>query len=131
MTELGLSHSSFAVVAKGAKLDRTHGSTLRLSLNVAATVKLVFTRVRTGRRSKGSCRLQARTGPRCSIASNVGTITRSLASGKRTIAVSGVVGRTALAPGKYRLTVTARAGGRTVAGTVTFTIVTASGKGRS
>jgi Tol biopolymer transport system component/PKD repeat protein len=120
LSGLGLSHSSFAVVIKGAKFDRRHGSTLSLSLNVAATVKLSFARV--GRRSNGSCRLHARKGAHCSVYSGVGLITRSLSSGEHTIAVSGIVAGKALAPGTYRLTVTARAGGRTATGQLAFTI---------
>lgn len=126
LTGLRLSHASFAVVGKGAKFDRRHGSMLSLTVNVAANMKLSFARVQTGRRSNGSCRLHARKGARCSVYTTVGSITRSLSSGKHTIALSGIVGRKVLAPGSYRLTVTARAGGKTFTGHVTFTIVAAS-----
>jgi hypothetical protein len=130
LDRVALAKSRFAVVPKGKKPDATHGSTLSLRLNLAATVTLTFERVRAGRKVKGKCKPGARKGTRCTLQTPEGKLTRSVPPGTSRIALTGLVGSKRLAVGTHRLTVRAKgADGRaTAAKVLTFTIVKAKKK---
>ncbi|MEO9176103.1 MAG: choice-of-anchor Q domain-containing protein, partial [Gaiellales bacterium] len=120
LTKLALSKSRFAVTGKPSapptfRHGKAHGTTLRLKLSENATVRLSFL-VKTTVKKKGK---------RVIRYVSKGTLQRSLKAGSRTIAVSGWIGRKALAPGSYHLTVLATDGAknRSKLATLSFTIV--------
>lgn len=105
------------------------GSVLRLRLSESARVRLVFERRAQGKRVNGRClapiRARAKR-PNCVRFIAAGALTRpTLAAGARRIAITGRIGRRALRPGAYRLSVTAidAPGNRSAVRRVTFTIV--------
>jgi hypothetical protein len=104
-------------VTKARKLGRAKskvklGSSINWSVNRAATM-----RIRVERLTFGSKKVRRRA---------VGTIKKSAKKGKGTLKFRGLVSRKRLAPGSYRIVVTATAGGFTSASrTIKFTIVKA------
>lgn len=90
----------------------------RFSLSERARVLLVVDRLIPGRRRAGRCRPAARSGPRCTavVRRAVVTLTRG-ASRAATMRIPARLGGRRLAPGRYRITVTAKdpATGRTAA----------------
>lgn len=131
LDRVALTKSRFATVPKGKKPDATRGSSLSLRLNLPGTVTLTFERVRTGRKVKGKCKPGARKGSRCTLQTPDGTLTRELAAGTSSIALTGVLGTKTLAAGAHRLTVRAKGadGAITAAKILNFTIVKAKKKG--
>jgi hypothetical protein len=105
------------------------GSVLRLRLSESARVRLVFERRAKGRRVNRRCLAPTRARakrPNCVRFIRAGVLTRpTLAAGARRIPITGKVGRRALRPGAYRLSVTAvdAAGNRSAVRRVNFTIV--------
>ena len=94
-----------------AKSKVKFGSSINWSVNRAATMRIKVERLATG--SKKAKRWV-----------RVGTIKKSAKKGKGTLKFSGLVGKKRLAPGSYRLVVTATAGGFTSASrTIKFTVV--------
>ncbi len=128
LDRLKLSTARFAVVRKGRKPDRRHGATLALRLSAPATLRLAFARARPGRRVKGTCRPGARRGPRCTSYARARTTTRALPAGTSRVAITGRIGATALAPGRYRLTVSARTPDGRTSTSKRFTITIAKAK---
>jgi hypothetical protein len=130
LDRVALAKSRFATVPNGKKPDATHGSTLSLRLNLAATVTLTFERVRAGRKVKGKCKPGARKGTRCTLQTPEGKLTRPVPSGTSRIALTGLVGSKRLAVGTHRLTVRAKGvdGRITAAKVLNFTIVKAKKK---
>ena len=87
------------------------GSSINWSVNRAATMRIKVERLATGsKKAKRHVR--------------IGTIKKSAKKGKGALKFRGLVGKKRLAPGSYRVVVTATAGGRTTAArTIKFTVV--------
>jgi CSLREA domain-containing protein len=130
LTRVGLSAKRFAVsakpTAKSARRTRRvpHGTTIRLTLSEQATVRFTITHkvTRTCTVRKGRKKVRQR----CTKTVTAGTLTRrGLRTGARGVPFSGRIGRTALKPGAYRLTIigTDAAGNRSKPSTLALTIV--------
>lgn len=115
LSAVRLTPSSFAVRGRRA------GATLRFTLDRAATVRLQVDRQQPGIRVRGRCVAPGRraNGPRCTRWRSAGSRSITGRSGANSVRFDGRLGGRALAPGRYRLTLTP-AGGR--ATTVTFTV---------
>jgi hypothetical protein len=105
--------SRFAVKLKGhrPKHGVHYGAAVRFSLtNVAQVRATVFLKTR-GRKVGGSCKAQTsknRTAKKCTLWKKVGVAFTNVAgTGITTVRFSGVVGRHALKPGSYELTLVA------------------------
>jgi hypothetical protein len=102
------------------------GTTFRFRLDRAAQVRLGFERLFTGRRAGGRCVAPARANrgkPRCVRTAGRGAVTAAGRAGANAVGFRGRVGRRTLAPGRYRMRVTAVADGkRSPARTIVFTI---------
>jgi streptogramin lyase len=103
------------------------GTRIAFTLNFAATVELTIERRLAGRKRGGRCvkpTRSLRSAKRCVRYVERGTLTRRGAGGAQSVAFSGRIGRRALAPGSYRVTAVAKAGGRSsVPRRATFKIV--------
>jgi len=97
-----------------AGTGRGHGAVLRLTSSEAARLSIAIERVRPGRKVKTGGRAVCRTVARavrrgrCTLYVRVTTLTRLIGAGKKSVVLTGLVGRRRLAPGAYRLTITAR-----------------------
>ena len=113
ISKLSVTHKRFRVssksTAKSAK-SAPKGTTFRLKLSERATVTFSIRKVK----SKKS-----------TAAISSGTLKRKLKSGSRRVSFSGRIGRKALSPGNYKVTIRATdtAHNRSKKSTVTFTIV--------
>jgi glucose/arabinose dehydrogenase len=132
VTRLRMARRTFAVsrrpTAVVARQRTPQGSAFRFTLSERSVVTLRIDRRTTGRRSGRRClaasrRLRGR--PKCTHYVRVGALRRTLVAGRRSIAFSGRIGRTALSLGSYRTTVTAVDAARNTSRprTATFTIV--------
>lgn len=102
------------------------GTTVRLTLSAAARVEGALVRELPGRRAGKRCTATARRGARCTIRRAAGRVpASSFGAGAGSFAFGGRVGGRALAPGRYRLTLTAvGADGRRSAGkALAFTVL--------
>jgi hypothetical protein len=102
------------------------GTTIRVTLSQAATVRGALVRERPGRRLGGRCTPGARSGARCTLRRAAGTLpARALGAGAGSFAFAGRVAGRALAPGRYRLTLTATGadGRRSAPRTLAFTVL--------
>jgi hypothetical protein len=103
------------------------GTTFRFRLDRAAQVRLEFDQTTAGRRIRGACAkatVANRGKPRCSRVESRGTLTVAGRAGENAVRFRGRLGRRTLAPGRYRLRVTAVADGkRSAAVSLSFTIV--------
>jgi hypothetical protein len=105
------------------------GSRVRFRLSEKAAVRIAVERSLPGRRVGRRCKAptpKLRKRRRCTRFKHVGTLTRaSRPAGANSIPFSGRIGRRALAPGSYRVTVTATdpTGNRSKARRASFTIV--------
>jgi len=93
------------------------GTTIRFTLSAAADVRISFERKAAGRRSGGRCvkpKPRLRSKKRCTrwIERGKALTRKGLSAGTQKIAFSGRIGRKALKPGAYRLTVVASTAGR-------------------
>jgi hypothetical protein len=112
------------ISAKKAKV----GTTFRYSLSEAAKVKFVIALKSRGRRVGKACRKPSRkTRHRkaCTRFVKRGTLTRSGVAGANSLHFTGRIGRRALKPGRYRVTITAAdaAGNVSKAKTLSFKVV--------
>ncbi len=123
LSRVSLSHRAFRVgrarTAVSARRRRGRappiGTTFRFTLDAAAGVRIAFTRSAPGRRSGRRCVRSSRRlarARRCTRLVAAGALTRGERAGADAVAFSGRVRRRALAPGSYRATLTASAGGR-------------------
>jgi hypothetical protein len=108
---LRLSRRTFAVGSAptpvAAKVRK--GTTISYSLSEPARVAFKIERALAGRRSGGKCRKatrRLRKKRKCTRFKTAGTLRRSGAAGANRLAFSGRIGRRALRPGSYRLTIT-------------------------
>jgi hypothetical protein len=131
---LVLSHSRFGVgstpTARVAARRRSlpRGTTIRYALSEAGAATFAIDRAVAGRRVGHACRKPARTNRRhrrCTRYVHAGTLVRHAKAGTNALAFSGRIGRKALVPGRYRLTLTLRdpAGNVSRPRSLTFTIV--------
>jgi hypothetical protein len=121
---VSLTERRFAVSKKAtAKVARVaRGTTFRLQLSESATVKFVI----TYRTKSTKCPSHHGHRPRhCTRTIVAGTLTRKLQAGKRSVPFSGRIGRRALSPRSYTVTITGTdaAGNRSKPTTLSFTIV--------
>jgi glucose/arabinose dehydrogenase len=134
ISQLRMARAAFAVSPRSTaliarrRLRAPLGSAFRFTLSESSTVTLHVERRATGRRVGTRClaatrRLRRR--PACVRYLRAGTLTRTLAGGRRSVAFSGRIGRRALRAGRYRAIVTAIDGAGNVSRsrTVTFTIL--------
>jgi DNA-binding beta-propeller fold protein YncE len=120
-----------AVSARAAARRRPapRGSAFRFALSEQATARIAIERALPGRRVGTRCRKPSRTlqgRRRCTRYTRAGTLTRaSLQAGQNTVKFSGRIGRRALKPGRYRVTIIATdaAGNRSKPRRATFTVV--------
>jgi PKD domain len=104
------------------------GTTVRYAVSEAAVATFAIDRAVAGRRVGRTCRKATRANRRhrrCTRYVHAGTLTRHARAGADSLAFSGRIGRKALAPGSYRLTLTLRdpAGNASRPKSLTFTIV--------
>ena len=102
------------------------GTTFKLKLDRAAQLRFTFSQLVSGRRVGGRCVKATKTNrrkPRCDRSLAAGTLNVAGKAGANTVAFSGKLRGRALAPGSYRLLVTAQADGKTsAAAAIRFTI---------
>lgn len=136
VSKLTLLRTRFRVSAKptatsaAARRPTPTGTSFRFTLSERATVRFTIEKVLAGRRSGARCvkptrKLAKR--KRCDRYGAGASLTRrSLATGARSVAFSGRIGRKRLTAGRYRLTVLATdpAGNRSAVRRTTFTVVT-------
>ncbi|HWG08195.1 MAG TPA: hypothetical protein VN672_04215 [Solirubrobacteraceae bacterium] len=134
LTGLGESYSRFAIARARTRLTgqtastRHHaGATFVLTLDRAATVRVLFQLSVAGRRAGGSCKpasRKLRRKPRCALLRTVGALGRSAHEGSNEIPFTGRIGVRALRPGRYLALFTAsNAAGTSPRQSLRFTIV--------
>jgi hypothetical protein len=104
------------------------GTTFRFTLSEGASVKLAIAQRQPGRRVGKACRKPSRKNSkhkRCSRFVKKGTLTRTDKSGANSLHFTGRIGRRALKPGSYRVTITANdaAGNKSKPKTLSFRVV--------
>lgn len=114
----------------GSAAARRHkkGTTFRYTLSETATVKIVITQRRSGRRKGIRCvapRRSLRKKAKCTRFTRKGTLTRTSHQGPNSVGFSGRIGSKALSPGSYSATITATDAAKNTSGpkTISFTIV--------
>jgi hypothetical protein len=111
------------------------GTTFRFTLSEAASVKLAIAQKQPGRRVGKACRKPSRKnrGRRhCARFVKKGTLTRTGKAGANSVKFTGRVGRRALKPGSYRVTITATdaAGNKSKPKVLSFRVVRRATKNR-
>jgi Tol biopolymer transport system component len=115
-TRFRVGRAATKISAAAAKKRRLpgRGTTLRFTSSEAATLSIRIERVLPGRKAgkgrKRTCkpvRKRVKHG-RCTVFKKRATLTRHAGAGKGRVALSGRIGRRKMAPGRYRLTLTAR-----------------------
>ncbi len=101
----------------------THATTLRLTLNKAATVTFAVTKLRSGHKVKGRCRVNARRGKKCQVRVTLTRRRLKSPAGRHKFKLAFLH----LAPGRYTALIyaTDRAGRRSRTVRITFTILSA------
>ena len=125
---LSLARKTFAVAAAKRKAIVKRGTAVRFRLSEKAAVTMTVTRAIRGFRSGGRCVAKKPAGKkaaRCTIRRRIGSVKASGKPGANNIAFKGRISRRPLAPGSYRLAVTAvdAAGNRSKQATTSFKIV--------
>jgi hypothetical protein len=129
LAHLWLSPWRFRSASRGASVAVATGTTVRFRLSEAATVRLRAERPRSGRRRGGKCVAPRRARPtakRCTrFVAVKGRATATGKAGANRLRFRGRLGGRRLAPGRYRLVVTAidPAGNRSRAKRAGFTVV--------
>jgi hypothetical protein len=119
--------AAIAARVRRRRMPVSVGTAFRFTLDEAAAVTIAFARPVVGRVSRGRCvassrRLHSR--PRCTRFVGVGRLMRRLSAGRARVPFSGRIGRRALAPRRYRATLTPTAFGLTGASRrVSFDVV--------
>jgi hypothetical protein len=130
-SKVSLTNKVFAVgggnTAVSAKKTKT-GTTFRFNLSEDARVRFVIAQRLPGRRSGKACRKPSaknRGRRSCTRFVKRGTLVRTDKSGANSLKFTGRIGRRALKPGRYRVTITATdaAGNSSKPKTLSFTIV--------
>jgi hypothetical protein len=123
LSRVSLSAATFRVgsrptalsAAKARRRRPPVGTTFRFTLDEGATVRIAIERSASGRVSGRRCvkpTKRLRGHRRCTRYVKVGTLIRRAKRGADKVPFSGRIGRKALAPGRYRATLTATAGGK-------------------
>ncbi len=105
------------------------GTSFAYTLTEKANVTLTFTTRRAGRRTGGRCVAKTKRNAHdraCQLMVDVGTLTGSGKAGLNTVSFTGDIGRRALTPGAYVVTITAKASGIASSKTLGFTIAPAT-----
>jgi hypothetical protein len=129
LAQLWLSPWRFRSARRGASVAVATGTTVRFRLSEAASVRLRAERARSGRRRGGKCVAPRRARPtakRCTrFVAVKGRATATGKAGANRLRFRGRLGGRRLAPGRYRLVVTAidPAGNRSRAKRAGFTVV--------
>ena len=117
LSKLRLTNRTFRVGGRAtpviAQARARAGTTITFATSRAATASITFARLVAGYRAGRRC--VTRTKPRgrrrrCTLLQPAGTLVRQAKAGADTIAFTGRIGKRALRPGRYRLTITARIG---------------------
>jgi Tol biopolymer transport system component len=129
----GVAKARTAVSAAAAKRQPAipRGTVLRFTSSEAGRLSILVERARPGqkvRRGRAVVCKAVRRKPRrgaCTAYARTATLTRTLKAGRGSVALSGRIGARAMAPGTYRLTLTARdkAGNLSKAVRVSFTLL--------
>jgi hypothetical protein len=110
-SQVSVSPAAFHVAPRASALVARRvpaGTTIRYRLSEAATVRLAVERTLAGRRRGRACSRPTRALRRakpCLRFSRVGVLRRAGGAGANSVPFSGRIGRRALTPGHYRLTV--------------------------
>jgi hypothetical protein len=126
LTAVGQAHKSWAEKKRKRKHKVSIGTSFKFTLNEVARVKFTFTTTLKGRKVKHKCVVQTKHNkhaPKCSKTIIAGTMTVAGRAGPNTKPFSGKIGRHPLAPGAYKLTITATSGATHSSKTLKFTIV--------
>jgi CSLREA domain-containing protein len=133
VSSLSETDSVFAVSSRSTALhgvaSRRHhkGTVFAFTLNQAATVRIAIQALLLGRRAHGACRAPShklRHKPRCTRTHTLITLVRTGHAGRDLVAFTGRPAGKALAPGHYRIVVTAAdAAGTSAPRYLAFTIV--------
>jgi hypothetical protein len=129
LAQLWLSPWRFRAASRSASVAVSTGTTVRFRLSEAATVRLLAERARSGRRRGRKCVAPRRARPtakRCTrFVAVKGRATASGKAGSNRLRFRGRLAGRRLAPGRYRLVVTAidQAGNRSRAKRAGFTVV--------
>jgi hypothetical protein len=126
LTAVSQAHKSWAEKKGKRKHKVSIGTSFKFTLNEAATVKFTFTTTLKGRKVKHKCVAQTKHNkhaPKCTKTITAGTLTVAGRAGRDTKPFSGKIGRHVLAPGAYKLTITAASGPTHSSKTLRFTIV--------
>ena len=124
ISALSETNSTFAVASRSTALHgvaasrHRKGTVFAFTLNQAATVRIAIQSLLPGRRVHGVCRAPAhklRREPRCTRAHTLTTLVRTGHAGRDRVAFTGRLAGRALAPGHYRIVVTAADAGGTSA----------------
>jgi len=118
LSSVSLSHARFriakAATAIAAAKRVPRGTALRFTSSEAGTLSVLIERVRPGQKvkqgAKRVCKVVRRRVKRgrCSVYTRVSTLTRAIQAGPGSLALSGRIAAKRMAPGSYRLTLTAR-----------------------
>jgi hypothetical protein len=121
LQRVSLSHKRFrvakgrtAITAAARRAAIVRGTALRFTSSEAARLSIAIERARPGKRAhthgKTVCRAVTRIAKRaaCTLYARVTTLDRTIRAGHGSVALSGRIAAKALAPGVYRLTLTAR-----------------------
>ncbi|MDQ6750755.1 MAG: FG-GAP-like repeat-containing protein [Actinomycetota bacterium] len=136
VSSYGLSNNPFVVSGSStptfgsaaAKRKHKKGTTFRYTLSEAATVKIVISQRRSGRRKAKRCvapTFKLRNAKKCTRVSGKGTLTRISKQGVNSVAFTGRIATKALSPGNYQATLSATdaANNSSKGRTIFFTIV--------
>lgn len=131
ITSAKLSNKTFAIDKKTNALSAAKtkkGTKISFSLSEAATVKLAFQSISTGRRSGSKCVKKTsknRSAKPCTITKTTATARLTGTAGSNSKSFGGKIGSKTLKPGKYQLVITATdaAGNSSSSKPVKFTIV--------
>jgi virginiamycin B lyase len=124
---LSMRPSRFRVSGRGTRLI-PKGSSLRLTLSEASSVKVEIAAARPGRRAQGSCQRTSKANrgkPHCRRYVTVGSVSYKALAGANRFTFNGRVAGHTLKPGEYRLSAVATdaAGNGSAPSKVSFTIV--------
>jgi len=124
---VGGSTPTFGVAAKKTTKHKK-GTTFQYTLSEPATVRVVISQTRSGRRKGKRCLAptrKLRKARKCTRTSVKGTLTRTSHQGANRVAFSGRIGSRKLAPGRYQATLTATDPAKNASKpkTIAFTIV--------
>ena len=112
LSRVGLVRDRFAVAGGPTAIRAVaRGTAFRFRLSEGGVVTIRLERARLGRRVGRRCLAAIRARrhrPGCTRLTAVGTLTRRLAAGARSVPFSGRIGRRALLPSHYRATINAR-----------------------